>query len=141
WESGQLPSLPVLRPLAQALGVSLDHLIPENGGLAELAKPPPKRSAQPRTAKRPRAKAGQAAGRGPQGPLGGLDAAAQVLGETRKAMNCRELIGVMAAKGYWKSAGGRTPWASLHAGIMKEIAAQGRRARFRKVGRGQFARR
>src|SRR5262249_61476603 len=56
-------------------------------------------------------------------------------------MNCRELIGVMAAKGYWKSAGGRTPWASLHAGIMKEIAAQGRRARFRKVGRGQFARR
>src|SRR5262249_25850169 len=80
-ESGQLPSLRVLRPLAQALGVSLEELIPEDGGLAEVAKPPPKRSAQPRTAKRPRAKAGQAAGRIQRSRLSALDAAARVLDE------------------------------------------------------------
>ena len=45
--------------------------------------------------------------------LSALDAAAKVLGESEKPMNCKEMIDAMAAKGYWKSPGGATPWATL----------------------------
>ena len=44
-----------------------------------------------------------------------------------------------AAKGYWQSAGGKTPANTLHAAIAKEIRTKGKASRFRKVGRGQFA--
>ncbi len=46
-------------------------------------------------------------------PLSALSAAARVLAETGKAMNCRQLIETMAARGYWTSPGGRTPEATL----------------------------
>jgi hypothetical protein len=36
------------------------------------------------------------------GKLSALDAAARVLGEEGRAMNCKELIETMAAKGYWR---------------------------------------
>ena len=70
--------------------------------------------------------------------MSALDAAAKVLSESGKALNCQELIEAMAAKGYWKSPGGRTPWATLSASILKEIASKGRRARFQKTARGRF---
>ena len=38
WESGQLPSMLVLRSLARVLGVSLDELIPEESGPKDVAK-------------------------------------------------------------------------------------------------------
>ena len=72
--------------------------------------------------------------------LSALDAAAKVLGETGKAMNCQELIEVMAAKGYWKSPAGKTPSATLYASLIKEIAAKGKESRFRKTDRGMFSR-
>jgi len=43
----------------------------------------------------------------------------------------------MLAKGLWKTSG-KTPAATLYAAIIREIAAKGKEARFRKVGRGQF---
>src|SRR2546426_7148951 len=73
--------------------------------------------------------------------LSALDAAAKVLGETGKAMNCKELIEAMAAKGYWKSPAGKTPSATLYASLIKEIATKGKESRFRKTDRGTFARR
>jgi hypothetical protein len=57
--------------------------------------------------------------------MSALDAAAKVLAEKGEAMSCPELIGVMAAKGYWSSprwedprgdAGGRDPARDRHQG-------------------------
>jgi hypothetical protein len=71
--------------------------------------------------------------------LSALSAAARVLEETGKAMNCRQLIEAMGAQGYWTSPGGRTPEATLASAMAREIRAKGPQARFRKVERGQFA--
>jgi hypothetical protein len=71
--------------------------------------------------------------------LSALDAAAKVLGQKGTAMTCQELIGVMAAKGYWSSPNGKTPAATLYAGIIKEIETKGAESRFKKTAPGRFA--
>lgn len=71
--------------------------------------------------------------------LSALDAAARVLGEAGAAMNCKEMIEAMAAKGYWTSPGGKTPHATLYAAILREITVKGKEARFAKTERGKFA--
>jgi hypothetical protein len=68
-----------------------------------------------------------------------LDAAARVLAEEGKPMSCKEMIGAMAAKGYWSSPGGKTPDATLCSAILRELATKGDKARFQKVGPGRFA--
>jgi hypothetical protein len=68
-----------------------------------------------------------------------LDSAVRVLSEAKKPMTCQQLIETMAAKGYWKSKGGKTPANTLYAAIVKEINTKGKDSRFEKVGRGQFA--
>jgi hypothetical protein len=65
--------------------------------------------------------------------------AARVLDETGRAMTCPELITAMAAKGYWKSPGGKTPAATLYAAITREITHKDAEVRFRKTERGTFA--
>lgn len=75
---------------------------------------------------------------GRAGKLGALDAAAKVLGEERRAMNCKEMIEAMGVKGYWSSPAGKTPAATLYASIAKEIETKGKESRFVKVDRGQF---
>ena len=67
----------------------------------------------------------------------GLDAAAKVLAEAGEPMNCKEMVERMLAKGLWSS-GGKTPEATIYAAIIREIAAKGSKARFKKVARGQF---
>lgn len=67
-----------------------------------------------------------------------LDAAAQVIAGASKPMRARDLIEQMEAKGLWKSPGGKTPEATLYAAIIREIAAKGAKARFRKYARGLF---
>ena len=54
-------------------------------------------------------------------------------------MSCKEMIGAMAAKGYWSSPGGKTPDATLCSAILRELATKGDKARFTKVGPGRFA--
>jgi hypothetical protein len=71
--------------------------------------------------------------------LSAIAAAARVLDETGRAMTCPELIAAMAAKGYWKSPGGKTPASTLYAAIAREITLKGADARFRKTERGKFA--
>ena len=71
--------------------------------------------------------------------LSALDAAAQVLAETGRPMNCREMIEAMAEKGYWTSPAGKTPSATLYSAILRELKAKGESARFQKVERGRFA--
>ncbi len=67
-----------------------------------------------------------------------LNAAAEVLKKAGKPMRCIELIAAMSQQGLWSSPGGKTPSATLHAAIGKEIIRLGRTARFKKINRGQF---
>jgi hypothetical protein len=95
---------------------------------------------QPGTkAQRGKGKKAQPAADGKPAKLSALDAAARVLGETGQAMSCSELIGAMAAKGYWISPGGKTPAGTLYSALLRELQAKGDKARFVKAARGQFA--
>jgi hypothetical protein len=75
----------------------------------------------------------------PPNQLSALDAAAKVLGETGQSLNCKELIAVMAAKGYWNSPKGRTPASTLYSAILRELKSKGEQSRFVKSQRGKFA--
>ncbi len=79
-------------------------------------------------AKKPRAK-----------KTGALDAAAKVLGTAKEPMTTREMIDAMAAKGYWKSAHGKTPDRTLCSAILREIVTKKKDSRFKKTERGKFA--
>jgi hypothetical protein len=70
--------------------------------------------------------------------LSAIDAAAKVLADTGAAMNCQELIKVMAEKGLWTSPGGKTPSATLYSAILRELQTKGSEARFKKTERGKF---
>ena len=74
----------------------------------------------------------------PANKLSALDAAAQVLAETGRAMSCAELIAAMAAKGYWSSPRGRTPAGTLYSAILRELQSKGEKARFGKSVRGKL---
>ncbi len=67
-----------------------------------------------------------------------LDAASTVVAGADKPMRAKEMIAEMEAKGLWKSPGGKTPEATLYAAIIREIAAKGDKARFKKHDKGQF---
>lgn len=67
-----------------------------------------------------------------------LDAAAQVLAASDRPMRAKEMIAEVDAKGLWKSPGGKTPEATLYAAIIREIAAKGDKARFKKHDKGLF---
>jgi hypothetical protein len=72
------------------------------------------------------------------GKLSALDAAARVLEEKKEPMSCPELIEAMAAKGYWKSPGGKTPSATLYSALKREITIKNDKSRFRQSGPGKF---
>ena len=70
--------------------------------------------------------------------LSAIDAAAEVLKESREPMRARELITAMEAQGLWTSPGGKTPHATLYAAMLREERDKGTASRFRKVERGLF---
>jgi hypothetical protein len=70
--------------------------------------------------------------------MSALDAAAKVLGEAKEPLSCKTLIEMMAAKGYWTSANGKTPVNTLYSAILREIGTKGKEARFKKADRGKF---
>ena len=90
-----------------------------------------------RDAKKP-AKA-DTGGRGAKGAkrASGLDAAALVLADAGGPLNCKAIVEQMLTKGLWQT-GGKTPAATIYAAIIREIAAKGDAARFRKADRGKF---
>ena len=67
-----------------------------------------------------------------------LDAAAQVLASSDGPLGAKDMIARMQAEGLWTSPGGKTPEATLYAAIIREIAAKGTEARFKKHARGLF---
>jgi hypothetical protein len=68
-----------------------------------------------------------------------LDAAAKVLQEAARPLNCQELIKAMADQGYWTSPAGKTPASTLYAALAREITTKGKDSRFVKTERGKFA--
>jgi len=75
----------------------------------------------------------------PAPKLSALDAAARVLAEAGTFLTPKQMIGIMAVKGYWSSPGGKTPHATLYAAIAREIATKGPASRFHKAAPGRFA--
>lgn len=70
-------------------------------------------------------------------PMSGLDAAAQVLNQAKEPMNAKEIVKAAMATGLWQSSGA-TPHATIYSAMIREIAAKGKDARFKKVERGRF---
>jgi hypothetical protein len=68
-----------------------------------------------------------------------LDAAAKLLAGSKEPMTTKEMIDALAAKGIWKSPGGKTPDRTLYSAILREIGTKGKDARFKKTERGKFA--
>lgn len=68
-----------------------------------------------------------------------LDAAAIVLKKKGKSMNCGELVAEMTKLGLWSSPAGKTPAATLHSAMLREITKKGRESRFKKTDRGMYA--
>jgi hypothetical protein len=91
---------------------------------------PPKTPKARKQAKEPKAT--------PTKRVSALDAAAQVLAASEVPMRAKEMIAAMEAKSLWKSPGGKTPEATLYAAIIREIAAKGTAARFKRHERGVF---
>jgi len=71
------------------------------------------------------------------GTMSGLDAAAKVLADAGKPLNCKTIVERAVAKGYWKS-DGKTPSATVYAAILREIQKEGDASRFVKAERGMF---
>ncbi len=71
--------------------------------------------------------------------MSALDAAHQVLVESKDQMSCPGLIATMEELELWSSAKGKTPACTLHAAIMREINTKGKQSRFCKAGKGLFA--
>ena len=90
-----------------------------------------KKTTKTKAASKPKAKS--------DGKLSALDAAAKVLADAKEPMNTKAMIEAMAAKGYWKSPGGKTPHATLYSAILREIDTKGAESRFKKADRGMFA--
>src|SRR5436305_1620240 len=65
-----------------------------------------------------------------------LDAAAKVLALAKVPMRAADMIKQMEIHKLWTSPGGKTPQATLYAAIIREIAAKGKHARFKKHDRG-----
>ncbi len=70
--------------------------------------------------------------------LSGLDAAAQVLAEAGKPLNCLDIMEAIIKKRLWGTTG-KTPHATLSAAMSREITKKGKDSRFVKAGRGLFA--
>ena len=69
--------------------------------------------------------------------MSGLDAAAKVLAAAGTPLNVKEIVARILAQGLWQT-GGKTPSATLHAALSRELRLKGAAARFRKAERGLF---
>src|SRR5262245_33874786 len=92
----------------------------EQAALATGKKPKAPKAAKPTKERRP----------------SGLDLAAKVLAASKEPLAAKTIAERAIAAG-WKTSG-KTPHATLYAAIIREIAAKGSSARFKKTDRGLF---
>ena len=59
-----------------------------------------------------------------------LDAAFKVLLGWAEGRDAKQIVKEAAEKGWWKSPLGVTPWATVYAGMIREIASKGENSRF-----------
>lgn len=71
-------------------------------------------------------------------PFGILNAAYEILATSDKAMTTREIVSEAIRIGLWHGEG-KTPHATLHAALSRDIKAYGKDSRFIKGARGKFA--
>lgn len=108
------------------------------------AKPGAKRKPTSKSARKPSTKRAAAQptdakptkARRKRSKLSGLDMAAMVLAEAGEPLRSKEIARRVIAKG-WKT-NGKTPYATLYAAMLREIAGRGSDSRFAKTGRGEF---
>ncbi|MCC6322738.1 MAG: winged helix-turn-helix domain-containing protein [Phycisphaerales bacterium] len=146
---GPDPTAPEVVPPADAADAAAPPTLPDGAADAKPTTPATparkrhvgpggKRIAAPKPANEPKAKKEKT----PKPPkvkkVSCLDAAAQVLAASEVPMKATDMIAAMEAKGLWKTGKGLTPEATLYAAIIREIAAKGREARFKKHDRGLF---
>ena len=122
-----------LKADAAAVGASTATSVAPTATTAATGASTKKGQQKAPTVSRPATGGKAAKGRGQSG----LDAAARVLNESGKPLNARAITDAMMKKGYWKS-GGKTPWATIAAAMMREIAGKGKAVRFKKAARGLF---
>ena len=112
------------------------------GVAAKVAQPDPALdqavAAADKDRKAKREKKAKAAGAKAERKPGLLTLAAEVLARAKEPMDAKALVEKVLAGGRWATKG-KTPAATLYAAIIREIAAKGKAARFRKTGRGRFA--
>ena len=100
---------------------------------AKAAKPDPELDAAIKAADaKGRAKKAKAAKAKGERKPGCLDAAVRVLQEAGKPMQSGDIVKVALEKGYWQTKGA-TPGATLYAAMIREVAAKGPKARFRRA--------
>ena len=99
---------------------------------AKAAKPDPELDAALKAAAKGRQKKAKAAKAKGERKPGCLDAAVRVLQEVGTPMQCGEIVQQALAKGYWQTKGA-TPGATLYAAVLRECAAKGAKARFRRA--------
>lgn len=66
-----------------------------------------------------------------------LDAAIAVMKAGKQPMRAQEIIRAVLEQALWQTTG-KTPAATLYSALIREISNKGDKARFKKVGRGQF---
>jgi len=73
-------------------------------------------------------------------PMSLLDAAAHLLSlGTGDPMRCKDIVNLAIGRGLWTPGKGKTPAATLHAAMSREIKTKGEASRFVKAERGKFA--
>jgi hypothetical protein len=94
----------------------------------------------------PKRDTGERAATGGQGeaneakPMSLLDAAAHLLSlGTGDPMRCKDIVDLAVQRGLWTPGKGKTPAATLHAAMSREIKTKGDASRFVKAERGKFA--
>jgi hypothetical protein len=86
----------------------------------------------------PRATGGDGDG-GDNKPMSLLDAAAHLLSlGTGDPMRCKDIVDLAVARGLWAPGKGKTPAATLHAAMSREIKTKGTASRRVKAARGKF---
>jgi HB1, ASXL, restriction endonuclease HTH domain len=131
----QPPTVEVVE--AEVEGTTQDAATPTPTGTIPESSPVARETERPKKLRKARA-AKAAAEDGKVKKVSALDAAAKVLGEAGQPMGCKEMIGAMAAKGYWSSPGGKTPETTLYSALLRELNSKGEQGRFVKADRGKF---
>ncbi len=120
---------------AAELGIDPDSVAADPNLKNAAKKTKGKKGAKGKAAKEPKAKAAKPP---KEKKVSLLSAAAIVLATTKEPMRAPEILEAITKRGLWSSPNGKTPEQTLYAALIREIAAKGDKARFRKHDKGVF---